>query len=232
MLRVLVKAGDTVTTVSPSRAETDKATIEVPSSVSGTVGEVKVKPGEKVQVGQTIFTVSGNGAAAKDAKPDAASRKPDAEGEKPDAASQEPETESRKPEAPSAPPAPVARQPEDEIIDAPKPRRGEVVDIGRGPRAAAQGASASADSGPAPAAAPWSVASRASSASTSGRSTPPDQAGALPSKTCRRPCATLASGGGGARQPATRRRSLARLLEEWARSRRADQQHPHKTAEH
>src|SRR5215475_5193898 len=69
VLRVLVKAGDRVTTDQPVlELETDKATIEVPSSVDGTVGEVKVKPGDKVKVGQTIFTVSGNGAAAKDAR--------------------------------------------------------------------------------------------------------------------------------------------------------------------
>jgi pyruvate dehydrogenase E2 component (dihydrolipoamide acetyltransferase) len=68
VLRVLVKAGDTVSEEQPVlELETDKATIEVPSSVSGTVGEIKVKPGEKVQVGQTIFTfAAGNGANTKD----------------------------------------------------------------------------------------------------------------------------------------------------------------------
>jgi pyruvate dehydrogenase E2 component (dihydrolipoamide acetyltransferase) len=45
--------------------ETDKAVIEVPSSVSGTVGEVRVKEGDKLRVGQVIFTVeNGAGAAA------------------------------------------------------------------------------------------------------------------------------------------------------------------------
>src|SRR5262249_11984844 len=38
--------------------ETDKATIEVPSSVAGTVGEVRVKQGDKVKVGQVILTVA------------------------------------------------------------------------------------------------------------------------------------------------------------------------------
>ena len=166
VLRVLVKAGDTVANEQPVlELETDKATIEVPSSVSGTVGEIKVKPGEKVKVGQTIFTVSGNGSAAKE--PEAASGKPDAAGDKPEAVSREPEAESREPKADSrkpdlsavaapaakaeAPPLPVARQPEDEIVDAPKSRRGEVVDITRGPRAPAQ---APPDSGLPPPAAP------------------------------------------------------------------------------
>ena len=174
VLRVLVKAGDTVTAEQPVlELETDKATIEVPSSVAGTVGEVKVKPGEKVKVGQTIFTVSGNGAAkeppagssqppADSSQPPAGSSQPPAGGSQPEAGSRKPEAGSRKPEAESGEPeaaarkpeaVPIARQPEDEIVDAPKPRRGEVVDIGRGSRAAAQGAPA-ADSGPAPAAAP------------------------------------------------------------------------------
>ena len=37
--------------------ETDKATIEVPSDVSGVVKEVRVKQGEKAKVGQVIFVV-------------------------------------------------------------------------------------------------------------------------------------------------------------------------------
>ena len=39
--------------------ETDKAVVEVPSSVSGIVNEVKVKEGEKIKVGQVIFTLAG-----------------------------------------------------------------------------------------------------------------------------------------------------------------------------
>jgi len=43
--------------------ETDKAVVEVPSSVSGTVKEVLVKEGEKIKVGQVIFTADNNGTA-------------------------------------------------------------------------------------------------------------------------------------------------------------------------
>src|SRR5689334_9172489 len=163
VLRVLVKAGDSVKTDQPVlELETDKATIEVPSSVDGTVGEIKVKPGEKVQVGQTIFTLSGNGAASKETKDtkDAKETKEPAKDPAPTPAAArdkgEADRQSDKPglaQPPQAQRAPVARQPEDEIVDAPKPRRGEVVDIGRGSRPAPQGAPA-ADSGPAPAAAP------------------------------------------------------------------------------
>ena len=44
--------------------ETDKAVVEVPSSVSGTVKEILVKEGEKIKVGQVVFTADSNGAAA------------------------------------------------------------------------------------------------------------------------------------------------------------------------
>jgi pyruvate dehydrogenase E2 component (dihydrolipoyllysine-residue acetyltransferase) len=66
VLRVLVKAGDVLAKDQPVlELETDKATIEVPSSVAGQVKEIKVKAGDKVKVGQTILSVeSGDGAAA------------------------------------------------------------------------------------------------------------------------------------------------------------------------
>jgi pyruvate dehydrogenase E2 component (dihydrolipoamide acetyltransferase) len=68
VLRVLVKPGDTVTKDQPVlELETDKATIEVPSSVEGKVVAVHVKPGDKVTVGQSVLAVeggAGTGAAA------------------------------------------------------------------------------------------------------------------------------------------------------------------------
>jgi pyruvate dehydrogenase E2 component (dihydrolipoyllysine-residue acetyltransferase) len=77
VIRVLVKAGDTIQKDQPVlELETDKATIEVPSNVSGTVGEVKVKQGDKVKVGQVVLTLSDGGAAdaAVKAAPAAAAR--------------------------------------------------------------------------------------------------------------------------------------------------------------
>ncbi len=44
--------------------ETDKAVVEVPSSVSGSVKEILVKEGDKIKVGQVIFTAESNRAAA------------------------------------------------------------------------------------------------------------------------------------------------------------------------
>src|SRR5580765_5996746 len=56
--RVLVKVGDVVRVDQPViELETDKATVEVPSSVSGKVLEIKVKAQDKVKVGQTVFVV-------------------------------------------------------------------------------------------------------------------------------------------------------------------------------
>jgi pyruvate dehydrogenase E2 component (dihydrolipoamide acetyltransferase) len=64
--KVLVNVGDTITREQPVlELETDKATIEVPSSVAGVVKEVRVKKGDKVKVGAVVLTVdapSGNGA--------------------------------------------------------------------------------------------------------------------------------------------------------------------------
>src|SRR2546423_14651490 len=58
VLRVLVKQGDTLAKEQPVlELETDKATIEVPSSVAGQVKDIKVKAGAKVKVGQAILTV-------------------------------------------------------------------------------------------------------------------------------------------------------------------------------
>jgi pyruvate dehydrogenase E2 component (dihydrolipoamide acetyltransferase) len=66
VLRLLVKPGDTLTMDQPVlELETDKATIEVPSSVAGTVGEIKVKQGDKVKVGQVILTVTDAGKAGR-----------------------------------------------------------------------------------------------------------------------------------------------------------------------
>src|SRR5580692_8396057 len=49
--------------------ETDKAVVEVPSSVSGTVQEIRVKQGDKIKVGQVIFTVDGAEAKSTSAGP-------------------------------------------------------------------------------------------------------------------------------------------------------------------
>jgi pyruvate dehydrogenase E2 component (dihydrolipoyllysine-residue acetyltransferase) len=67
--KVLVNVGDTIAREQPVlELETDKATIEVPSSVAGVVKEIRVKKGDKVKVGAVVLTVdapsSGNGSGA------------------------------------------------------------------------------------------------------------------------------------------------------------------------
>ena len=73
IVRVLVAAGDRVAKDQPVlELETDKATIEVPSSVAGTITDVRVKVGDKVKVGQAVFVVdetAAEGAPAPAAKP-------------------------------------------------------------------------------------------------------------------------------------------------------------------
>src|SRR5437667_2423563 len=65
LVRLMVAPGATVSEGEPvMELETDKAVVEVPSSVSGTVKDVLVKQGEKIKVGQVIFTVE-NGAGGK-----------------------------------------------------------------------------------------------------------------------------------------------------------------------
>src|SRR6188768_307059 len=64
VLKVLVKPGDSVAIDQPVlELETDKATIEVPSSVAGTVKEIKVKPGGKGKPGQSGMILDGSSSA-------------------------------------------------------------------------------------------------------------------------------------------------------------------------
>lgn len=60
--KILVAVGDKVEIDQPVlEIETDKATVEVPSEVSGIVNELKVKDGETAKVGQVIFTIDSPG---------------------------------------------------------------------------------------------------------------------------------------------------------------------------
>lgn len=88
--RVLVKVGDKIEVDQTiMEIETDKATVEVPSSVSGTIKEVSVKPGDKAKVGQVILVVEesqSNGKSLeekKEAKPEPAAQKAEQKEEKP-----------------------------------------------------------------------------------------------------------------------------------------------------
>ena len=143
VVRILVKAGDALEKdQAVLELETDKATIEVPSTVSGTVKDIKVKQGDKVKVGQLVLTVDGGAAPAE----------PAAKPEKAEKAAKEQEPQKADASAPSKPKPQPAGAPEDgglsqeepgqsaaaprEEEAAAKPKRGEVVDISRGSRSA------------------------------------------------------------------------------------------------
>jgi pyruvate dehydrogenase E2 component (dihydrolipoamide acetyltransferase) len=144
VLRVLVKPGDTLEKDQPVvELETDKATIEVPSSVAGTVKEVKVKAGDKVKVGQAILSVEDGASAskpaeAKPAEPKAAEPKP----AEPKPAEPKPAEARSEPAPPPA--APIESAPERQVG-----RAQNVVDINRGARQPAEPAAPELPAAPA-----------------------------------------------------------------------------------
>ncbi|MBI2187097.1 MAG: 2-oxo acid dehydrogenase subunit E2 [Acidobacteria bacterium] len=122
VLRVLVKPGETIARDQPViELETEKATVEVPSSVAGVVKDIRVKAGDKVQVGAVILTVDEDGARGA------------TQAEQPKAAA-EPKRES---EAPPAEPAKAAEPAEEPPkAESPKPRADAEQKVVSMPRAA------------------------------------------------------------------------------------------------
>ncbi len=69
LVRLMIKPGASIAEGEPvMELETDKAVVEVPSSVTGTIGEIRVKEGDKLRVGQVIFTVENGTSVASAAK--------------------------------------------------------------------------------------------------------------------------------------------------------------------
>ena len=65
VIEILVKPGDTVTKDQGLvTLESDKATMEVPSSVAGVVKEIKVKLGDEISEGHVVALIEGAGAAS------------------------------------------------------------------------------------------------------------------------------------------------------------------------
>jgi pyruvate dehydrogenase E2 component (dihydrolipoamide acetyltransferase) len=96
VLKVLVAEGDSVTLEQPIlEIETEKATLDVPSSVAGTVTAIHVSEGDTIHPGQLILTVSEVAAASGAPSPP--------------------------PEAPAAEPAPAAEAPAAEVAPEPAP---------------------------------------------------------------------------------------------------------------
>jgi len=66
LVRLMIKPGASIAEGEPvMELETDKAVVEVPSSVTGTIGEIRVKEGDKLRVGQVIFTLENGATPAK-----------------------------------------------------------------------------------------------------------------------------------------------------------------------
>ncbi len=79
LVRLMISPGASITEGQPvMELETDKAVVEVPSSITGVVKEIRVKQGEKIKVGQVIFTVeNGTGSGvARASSPPAPAQKP------------------------------------------------------------------------------------------------------------------------------------------------------------
>jgi pyruvate dehydrogenase E2 component (dihydrolipoamide acetyltransferase) len=141
--RVLVKVGDTVKAEQPIlEVDTDKASVDVPASSSGSVKEIRVKEGDVINVGQVVLTLE---EAAGAATPPPAAQAPEpspaktepvksptvekkpAQPEVKKEAPQQAASSSRTPPPPVSPPPPQAQpSPEqalDEVDAAPSLRR-------------------------------------------------------------------------------------------------------------
>jgi len=128
VVKVLISVGDTVEAgQSVLELETDKAVIEVPSSVHGTVEDIHVEEGQEIQVGQLILTFSEVEEAVKEAEPEVeagleaeaeapepepeaepAPARPEVKAEKPAPAKEPVEKEARPEVEPARKPAPAA----------------------------------------------------------------------------------------------------------------------------
>ena len=111
IIKVLVSPGDKVDKdQAVLELETDKAAIEVPSSVAGVVSAVHVKKGEKASVGQVIFSVEPGGAGA-ESPPEPLEEEPPPKVEEPVPEPQPPpKAEPAPADRPSAPATPSVRR--------------------------------------------------------------------------------------------------------------------------
>src|SRR5579862_8691695 len=83
LVRLMIKPGGDIAEGQPvMELETDKAVVEVPSSVTGKIGEVRVKEGDKLRVGQVIFTVENGSGAVRESNADAKGKSQGAAAEK------------------------------------------------------------------------------------------------------------------------------------------------------
>ncbi|SVD17333.1 uncharacterized protein METZ01_LOCUS370187, partial [marine metagenome] len=113
VINVLVSEGDSLSEDQPVvELETDKAVIEVPSSVSGTVTKIMISKGDQAKVGQVLLVVDGDGASSTVAAP------------------AEPEPEPEVVAAPAPEPAAVEAPAGSGPVEVTLPELGEGIDAG------------------------------------------------------------------------------------------------------
>jgi pyruvate dehydrogenase E2 component (dihydrolipoamide acetyltransferase) len=137
VLQVLVKVGDTVAIDQPVlELETDKATVEVPIDVAGTVKDIRVKPGDKVKPGDAVMTLDNGAGEQSSGQAEQAETPPGDEEEAPkEGKKASGKKEASKKDAPKK--KAVAAEPDeaaddeapDEESEVPEKKRAPVVDI-------------------------------------------------------------------------------------------------------
>ncbi len=121
VINVLVSVGDSLEEDQPViELETDKAVIEVPSSVSGTIAEIRVSEGDTAAVGQVILTVEGS-AGGPGQKQEAPARKDGTPAR---------EVEAPQPPVPRQPPSPAGEAAASRPIEVKLPALGEGIESG------------------------------------------------------------------------------------------------------
>ncbi len=130
IINVLIKQGDDIDIdQGVIEIETDKATIEVPSTLKGTIKDVKVKEGDKVKVGQVIFTVEdGKQQSPKGKEEKTESEKPEKK-EKPEEKEKPAETEEVKARVTGKPEKGVTKKAAgNKVVEFKLPELGENID--------------------------------------------------------------------------------------------------------
>jgi len=125
VVAVLVKEGDRVEVDQPViELETDKAVVEVPSTVAGVVRKIHVKANAEARVGEALLTVDEGGEPAAEKAEAGASEEPpkaEAQPEKAEAATEEPATPPEaKPEKPATSPDAKPEAPQAQGAQAPE----------------------------------------------------------------------------------------------------------------
>ena len=113
LIKILVSAGTRIEIDQPVlELETDKADFELPSAVSGVVKEIHVREGERIKVGQLLFTVdeSASAAASTTIENPAPAVRQEIAADHAEAEQRQPERESTQPDLPAAPEIRPARE--------------------------------------------------------------------------------------------------------------------------